>query len=218
MKINHNSYPILYTFRRCPYAIRARMVLAYTGTKVEIREISLRNRPAELYSISPKGTVPVLYFNDETVIDESVDIMIWALSQSDPDSWLSRDRSAQLEIIHENDVDFKHWVDRYKYYERYPEKDQQYYRSQCEGFLNKLDLMLNETRYLFKNSLSLADVAVFPFIRQMAYVDQTWFRGAHLNLSKWLNIMIKSPLFILVMNKYDEYIPEQKMLITNFRN
>mgnify|MGYP001402152107 CR=1 FL=1 len=101
--IKDYTYPILYTFRRCPYAIRARMVLAYTGTKVEIREISLRNRPTELYSISPKGTVPVLYFNDETVIDESVDIIIWALSQSDPDSWLSKDRSAQLEIVHEND-------------------------------------------------------------------------------------------------------------------
>lgn len=218
MKNNHNSYPILYTFRRCPYAIRARMVLAYTGTKVEIREISLRNRPAELYSISPKGTVPVLYFNDETVIDESVDIIIWALSQSDPDSWLSKDRSAQLEIVHENDGDFKYWLDRYKYFDRYPKKSREDYRSKCDELLDKLDIMASNSLYLFRNKISMVDIAIFPFIRQIANVDQAWFEDAHSNLFQWLNRIIESPLFMCVMDKYDEYKVDQEPLITNFIN
>ena len=118
-----NPHPILYTFRRCPYAIRARMALAYSNITIEIKEIFLQNRPQELFDISPKGTVPVLCLNNSKIIDESLDIMQWALTQNDLENWIGPKINCQNKLIKENDSEFKYWLDRYKYYDRYPEHD-----------------------------------------------------------------------------------------------
>ena len=211
-----NPHPILYTFRRCPYAIRARMALAYSNITIEIKEIFLQNRPQELFDISPKGTVPVLCLNNSKIIDESLDIMKWALTQNDPDSWIIPNLDIQLKLIKENDSEFKYWLDRYKYYDRYPEHDKNYYREQCGEYISKLNIMLKDSAYLYSNKISIADVAIFPFIRQCANVDTDWFSGTFLNTNTWLTLLIESKLFLSIMHKYPEYQSGQKSLIVNF--
>ena len=210
------EYPVLYTFRRCPYAIRARMALAYSNIKVELREVVLRDRPNELYSISAKGTVPVLHLDDMTILEESLDIMFWSLKCSDSDMWLYDNIDDQIQLIEENDVYFKKWLDRYKYFDKYPNNTKEYYRSKCESFLCKIEHMLAEKEHLFKNSISMADVAIFPFIRQFAHVDRLWLDSALINVSRWLDGMVRLELFTTVMKKYDKYYKGQDPLITNF--
>ncbi len=211
-----NPHPILYTFRRCPYAIRARMALAYSNITIEIKEIFLQNRPQELFDISPKGTVPVLCLNNSKIIDESLDIMQWSLTQNDPDSWIIPNLDIQLKLIKENDSEFKYWLDRYKYYDRYPEHDKNYYREKCGEYISKLNIMLKDNAYLYSNKISIADVAIFPFIRQCANVDTDWFSGTFLNTNTWLTLLIESKLFLSIMHKYPEYQSGQKSLIVNF--
>ena len=127
--------PVLYSFRRCPYAMRARLAIASSGLTVELREVVLRNKPQQLLDISPKGTVPVLLFPNNKVIDESLDIMRWALSLRDPFDWLSNALSDDItQLIQWNDNEFKHYLDRYKYADRYPEKNEKYYREKAEFF------------------------------------------------------------------------------------
>ena len=192
------------------------MALAYSKIKVELKEILLTNRPSELYDLSPKGKVPVLYIRDTTVIDESLDIMEWALNQNDPDLWTSYDKRMQFEIIEENDNEFKYWLDRYKYFDRYPENNREYYRSKCSKYLTKLNQLLECNQYLFANKLLLVDVAIVPFIRQFANVDKHWFQETYVKLSNWLTNIIESKLYVSVMNKYVEYNDEQVPFITNF--
>ena len=217
MKNNPNyTYPILYTFRRCPYAIRARMALANSNITVQLREISLSNRPQELYDVSPKGTVPVLCLNNSTIIDESLEIMKWALHHNDPESWIGHNKKIQLEMIEKYDNEFKYWLDRYKYYDRYPEKDQYYYRNKCDQYLSKLNIALEDNRYILSNHICLIDIAILPFVRQFANVDKKWFKNNYLYIYRWLNNLIKSKLFLSVMHKYPEYTPEQKPLLINF--
>ena len=216
MKNKRHNHPILYTFRRCPYAIRARMALSYSKIKVELREILLSNRPSALYEVSPKGTVPVLCINKTTVIDESLDIMKWALKQNDPNLWISFNKRMQFDIIEENDNEFKYWLDRYKYYDRFPENNRDYYRAKCGEYLIKLNQLLEYNQYLLTNELLFVDVAIFPFIRQFSNVDQYWFKVTYTNLENWLNNITESKLFVSVMDKYLEYNPEQEPLITNF--
>ena len=211
-----NPHPILYTFRRCPYAIRARMALAYSNITIEIKEIFLQNRPQELFDISPKGTVPVLCLNNSKIIDESLDIMQWSLTQNDPDSWIIPNLDIQLKLIKENDSEFKYWLDRYKYYDRYPEYNKNYYREKCGEYISKLNIMLKDSVYLYSNKISIADVAIFPFIRQCANVDTDWFSGTFLNTNTWLTILIGSKLFLSIMHKYPEYQSGQKPLVVNF--
>ena len=195
--------PILYSFRRCPYAIRARMAIVYASINLELREVSLANKPAEMLSISPKGTVPVLQL-EERVIDESIEVMDWALAQSDPDNWLALDiQQQQQSLIEENDNQFKLWLDKYKYWDRHPEKSQQAYRSQAEKFISKLEKNLTQHSYLLRNKICMADIAIFPFIRQFAFVDKDWFDQAdYPNLQQWLNKFLESHLFNQVMKKY----------------
>jgi len=158
------SIPILYSFRRCPYAIRARLAIKISGIKVELREILLKDKPKEMLEISPKGTVPVLLLPDDLVIDESREIMMWALTQNDPENWLeSIDKSNSL--IDQNDNEFKPHLDHYKYADRFPEYSKENYREQTNAFLKQLDQRLNESRYLISDKISLADMAIFPFIR-----------------------------------------------------
>jgi glutathione S-transferase len=198
------SKAILYSYRRCPYAMRARMALRVAGIEVEQIEISLRDKPQAMLAISPKGTVPVLQCADGRVIDQSLDIMRWALKQNDPQRWLQRaEETEQLRLVQRNDTDFKYWLDRYKYAERYPEFSSLHYREQA-GFalLNDLEVKLARSPYLGGQDPCLSDVAIFPFVRQFAAVDANWFSTAEFPaLRRWLNGWLESDLFMSVMAK-----------------
>lgn len=205
------SSDILYSFRRCPYAMRARMAIAVSGIKVELREVVLRDKPQALLELSPKATVPVLQTNEGTIIDESLDIMHWALQQSDPENWLA---NIDHDLITNNDGDFKYWLDRYKYADRYPKQSEQFYRQQGEKTLFRLEQCLIKTRYLSSQSITLTDIALFPFIRQFAFVDINWFEQTpYPNLQNWLNTFITCPLFIRVMKKYPPWQNESDPVI-----
>lgn len=195
--------PILFSFRRCPYAMRARIAIYYSKINYEHREILLKDRPKMLYDLSPKGTVPVLHLPDGTVIDESLDIMKWAISRSDPDSWFANNKDAQLKAIELNDKDFKKWLDRYKYYDRFPDFPPEFYRKKCEQILDVYDKNLQNNQFLFDNNLSLGDMAILPFIRQFANVDIAWFNKRFINLSDWLEKLINTKIFISMMIKYN---------------
>ncbi|WP_392889130.1 glutathione S-transferase [Pseudomonas migulae] len=195
----------LYSFRRCPYAMRARMALRYSGVAVDIVEVSLKAKPAEMLALSSKGTVPVLSV-DGLVIDESLAIMRWALEQNDPQNWLLKDdpagRAHIAALIEENDQVFKIHLNRYKYAERYPEQPMTFYRSEGEVFLRRLDEMLEGRDYLLAEHPSLADVALMPFIRQFAHVDREWFgQTPYVRLQAWLQRFLESELFTSIMKK-----------------
>jgi len=195
------SEAVLYSFRRCPYAIRARMALRYSGVAVQVLGVSLKGKPAEMLALSPKGTVPVLSV-DGRVIDESLAIMHWALAQHDPEGWLLGGDPAVQSLIEENDQRFKHHLNRYKYAERYPEQPMEFYRAEGEVFLRRLDELLADREYLLADHLSLADVALAPFVRQFAHVDREWFAGTpYRRLQDWLQRFLESPLFVAVMAK-----------------
>lgn len=191
----------LYSFRRCPYAMRARMALSYSGVPVEIVEVSLKAKPAEMLAISPKGTVPVLDAGGQ-VIDESLEIMRWALAQNDPDDWLLGGDSRVAELIETNDQVFKVHLNRYKYAERYPEQPMEVYRAEGALFLQRLDVLLEGREYLLANHPSLADIALLPFVRQFAHVDRDWFaQTPYLRLQAWLQWFLESELFTGIMKK-----------------
>jgi glutathione S-transferase len=197
--------PVLYSFRRCPYAIRARMALKYASITCELREIVLSNKPQAMINLSNKGTVPVLHLTDGSVIDESLEVMLWALEQADPDNWLDIENEHARLLIKKNDQEFKQYLDKYKYFQRYPEHTQLYYRKQAEEFIELLDNMLQEHHVhgLVSNQLSLADVAIFPFVRQFAHVDWEWFSNSqYRNLISWLLKLEGSELFLEVMSKH----------------
>lgn len=201
--------PVLFSFRRCPYAMRARLAIAEAGVVVDLREIELRNKPQEMLAVSPKGTVPVLALANGSVIDESLDIMFWALAQNDPVGWLE---TAHLndakQLIAWNDGEFKYHLDRYKYADRYPEFSGPHYRQQGELFLTELELRLNQNQYLCGHHFSLADAAILPFIRQFAAVDANWFeRSPYPAIRQWLNHFLASELFAVVMTKYPPWKP-----------
>lgn len=196
------NYPILYSFRRCPYAMRARLALAYSGIDYEHREILLKNRPDELYALSPKGTVPVLQLNDGTVIDESIDVMKWALAQSDPDCWYTDKIVEQNSLIAQNDDEYKKRLDMYKYHERFPEGSYDEFQNAVGEILKVYELILSKSSYLCGDNVTLADMALFPFIRQGAHVDLAWFNAQFPILSKWLKIFNESELFMSIMKKY----------------
>ncbi|MGP6421421.1 glutathione S-transferase [Pseudomonas putida] len=191
----------LYSFRRCPYAMRARMALRYSEVPVEIVEVSLKAKPAAMLAISPKGTVPVLDANGQ-VIDESLEIMRWALAQHDPDDWLLGGDSRIAELIEANDQGFKVHLNRYKYAERYPEQPMEVYRAEGALFLQRLDELLEGRDYLLSDHLSLADVALLPFVRQFAHVDREWFaQTPYIRLQAWLQRLLESDLFTSIMKK-----------------
>jgi len=197
---------ILYSFRRCPYAMRARLALKIAGLPVVLREVDLNAVPAELSAASSKNTVPVLISPEGEVIDESWDIVLWALRRNDPDHWLGDDESHVIpadQLLEINDFSFKEDLDRYKYFERYPEYPQSYYRERGEAFLEELEAILADSRYLLGNRPSLADIGVFPFIRQFAGVDRAWFdQSPYVHLRKWLDEWLASALFEAVMVKH----------------
>ena len=199
--------PILYTYRRCPYAMRARMALQYAGIQVEHREIELRNKPQSMLLASPKGTVPVLCV-DELVLDQSVDIMHWALTISDPDHWAEVDENVSQDWIDKNDGPFKTLLDQYKYPNRYPDLNPETVLNDAiELMLKPLESALESHDYLLGKKLSLVDVAIFPFIRQFSMVNPQQFEQLPFPLTKkWLTQLTQSELFHSVMHKYPVWI------------
>ncbi len=199
--------PVLYSFRRCPYCMRAHMALKNSGIKVELREVKLEDIPEEALAISPQSTVPVLAFPDGSAMDESWDIVKWALSKNDTDNWLGKDNGFLLDadiLIETNDYSFKTDLDHYKYADRFPEHSEQYYREQCEAFIKELEDILTENTCLLSDQLSLADIGVFPFIRQFSLVDKEWFDQApYPNVQRWLNKIINSDLFQDIFQKHE---------------
>lgn len=193
-----NNVGVLYTFIRCPYAMRARLALAYATVSYEHREVDLKSKPAHLLEISPKGTVPVLLLNDGTVIEQSLDIMRWALKEPE---------SAQQanDLINRNDNEFIKHLNHYKYPTRYPDDPNsiEFYRTEGERFLQTLEKHLNESIYLFGNNLSLADLAIFPFVRQFSIVEPEWFdKTPYTKLHVWLNSIKSQTFFNQAMQKF----------------
>ncbi|AKH42639.1 glutathione S-transferase [Altererythrobacter atlanticus] len=187
---------ILYSFRRCPYAMRARLALAISRTACELREVKLSAKPPQLLEASPKGTVPVVVLPDGTVIDESIDIMRWALGRHDPEGWLERD---DRDLIARNDGAFKHDLDRYKYPDRH-DSDSLAHRESALGFLRELDQRLEAKGQLCGSARGLADMAIMPFVRQFAGVDREWFDALPLrHLKDWLAAHLASDLFGAIM-------------------
>ena len=191
------------------------MALAYCNIKVEIREISLKDRPQSLYDISKKGTVPVILTKNNTVIDQSLDIMIWALNKKNNQTWLNKN-SAEIDLINSNDTEFKKWLDKYKYHDRYPENSKESYRDKCKTILVSYENKLINNQYLINDNISIADIAIFPFIRQFANVDYKWFENNYIHLNKWLKKISTSNLFISVMSKYDTWHKNIEPKIVNF--
>jgi glutathione S-transferase len=213
----NGALPVLYSFRRCPYAMRARLALAIGGVKVEHREITLKNKPAEMLAASPKGTVPVLVLPGGEVIDESLDVMLWALRRNDPEQWLAPAQGSvddMLALIAGNDGAFKRNLDRYKYPNRYAEEsagDANAFALQQRGlgaaWLLQLEDMLAGD-WLFGARASLADMALLPFVRQFAHTDPAWFAAQPWpRLQAWLAQFEASALYASVMEKYSPWQP-----------
>jgi len=205
------ALPVLYSFRRCPYAIRARLALAHAGLACELREINLRNKPQALLDTSPKGTVPVLVLQDGTVIEQSLEIMLHALRGNDPDGWLSPTQGGvddMLALIGRNDSFFKQALDRCKYPERYSAEEVNQAQTDAITWLAVLDAQLAETGFLFGLNPSLADMALRPFVRQFARIDEAqWAEQPWPHLQDWLQRWIDSALFAEVMETYPGWVP-----------
>ncbi len=215
--MNKHIHPILYSFRRCPYAMRARMALLYAGIKWEHREIILRDKPAHMLEISPKGSVPVLLLPSGRVIDESLDIMLWALEQNDPDRWLpDQHRDDTFNLIERNDGAFKRSLDRYKYPNRHPDEDCSGARETCENIINDLNKRIENNGHLSGEQTSLSDIAIFPFIRQFAHVDRDWFFAQETpHIQRWLTKHLESDLFKGIMPKHPLWTPDSKKTYVN---
>ncbi|WP_298912218.1 glutathione S-transferase N-terminal domain-containing protein [uncultured Algimonas sp.] len=210
---NPMSLPILYSFRRCPFAMRARMALDASDTWVEHREVLLRDKPAAMLDASPKGTVPVLVTDDNGVLDESLDIMIWALRRHDPENWLADQACDQADAERFLDA-FKDRLDRYKYASRYdPEQprgavdpDQ---RDAAMQVLTHFAATLNGTPFLRGAAPRLVDIATFPFVRQFAAVEPDWWaQAAPEGVQRWLAGHLASPRFKRIMRKWPLWDPE----------
>ena len=201
----------LYTFRRCPYAMRGRMGLSIAGVPVQVREVVLRDKPTEMLEASPKGTVPVLLTSSGDIVDESLDVMRWALAQNDPEGWLDADPDTTHELIARNDGPFKRALDRYKYPNRYSDEDLVPGAARASGLemLQDLDARITaQGGQLVRAERSLADIAIFPFIRQFAHTDMDWFNAQDLPaLQAWLEGHKQSSLFKGVMKKYAQWSP-----------
>lgn len=198
------SVPLLYSYRRCPYAMRARMALLVAGIAFDAHEIVLRDKPAAMLALSPKGTVPVLRLPDGDVLEQSLDIMQWAFAVRDPEGWWARAQSAaNLDLLTVCDGPFKHHLDRYKYPERFDEPDRAQPRDAAvELLLKPLDARLQRTPQLGDARPCATDIAIFPFVRQFAAVEPAWFGQLPLPaLQAWLAGWLRHPLFDAAMAK-----------------
>jgi glutathione S-transferase len=195
--------PVLYSFRRCPYAMRARLALASAGIEVELREIVLCDKPGVFLNTSQKGTVPVLV--TDQVIEESIEVMDWALEQSDPEGLLYGGKVAR-NLVERCETEFKSHLDRFKYATRYEGVDREKERILSSVYLRELDSMLADGDYLFGNQIGFADIGIAPFVRQFANVDRTWFEAQEWDcLCRWLHRFVTSKRFASVMTKYPKW-------------
>lgn len=209
------SYSVLYSFRRCPFAMRARLALAASDTTCALREVVLRAKPPALLQVSPKGTVPVLVLPDGLVLEQSLDIMLWALRRSDTRQWLpktAQELDAALQLIAECDGDFKHSLDRYKYPNRYNLPNGLGHRESGALFLMGLNGRLATHRYLGGASFGLADAAIAPFVRQFAHTDPAWFASqTWTDLQRWLQNFEASNDYARAMEKYAAWTEDQPL-------
>ncbi len=197
--------PILYSFRRCPYAMRARWALLEAGLLVQWREIALKQKPDEMLQVSPKGTVPVLVLSDATVIDESLAVMEWALDQADPRRL--REAGDASALVNENDGPFKHHLDRFKYTDRYPGEHQDSHRAAGLAILRSWNQRVAANGWLLSDELSLADAALWPFVRQWRTADPQGFDAddSLQELRQWLNQFLEDPRFERLMQRADPW-------------
>jgi len=200
--------PVLYTFRRCPYAMRARLALSASGVDVRVREVVLRDKPAAMLEASPKGTVPVLMLESGEVIDESLDVMRWALAEADPEGWLSADAAETDALITQNDGPFKRALDRYKYPDRHG-SDPLAHRAAGLEILQDLSARIgHQGGQLCGPAPTLADMAIFPFVRQFAATDTAWWAAnAQAPLRAWLDGHVNSLRFQAIMVKFPRWEP-----------
>jgi glutathione S-transferase len=200
--MTEQTEPVLYSFRRCPYAVRARMALLLSGIVCEIREVKLSAKPFEMIAVSPKATVPVLVLTHGKVIDESLDIMRWALMQHDPEGWLAREDGSLIRL---HDDAFKYHLDGYKYPHR-TGSDARPHRAAGLALLNNLEHRLAKRAHLCGDSRGLTDVAILPFVRQFAETDRSWFDAQLLpGVQRWLALHCASPLFAAAMVRYSPW-------------
>ena len=200
------EFPILYSFRRCPYAIRARWALLSSNVDVELREVVLKDKPNDFLKVSNSGTVPCLISRD-SIIDESMDIMIWALKKNDPDGWLDMPDEGYL-LVDEVEKSFKPHLDKTKYASRYPDHQSKESRGMAIAFLIDFDKKIHD-QFLFGNRPKLADVAIFPFVRQFANIDIKWFEEFQWKkLKDWLDAFVGSNMFEKSQKKFDQWRPD----------
>jgi glutathione S-transferase len=204
------TLPILYSFRRCPYAMRARLALAISGQACELREVFLKSKPAELLEASAKASVPVLVLPSCKVIDQSLDIMLWALQRNDPAQWLptNPEQAAPMQsLIDECDQTFKHHLDRYKYPQRYEGADKWASRAVAVSFVADLEARLTQNHYLFGSKLSMFDAGTAPFLRQFAHVDTLWFAAQPWpHVQAWLAAFEATDAFKRVMSAVPPWV------------
>ncbi len=207
------ALPILYSLRNCPYAMRARLAIFKANQTVLLRDLVLSNKPAEMIAVSPKATVPVLVLADETVIEESLDIMLWALRETDPHDLLHCQKasalSTMLSLINLFDNDFKTCLEQYKCAKRYQEDNLIQCRVVCEQYIQQLEQRLTKHTFLMSDKESLADIALIPFIRQFARIERQWYlQSPYPKVRQWLNSYLQSPVFTKVMAKHPLWVDE----------
>ena len=212
------SLPILYSLRQCPYAMRARIGLLQAKQPVILRDIVMKNIPKEMLDASPKGEVPVLVFEDSSVIDESLDIMIWALNQSDPSNLLFNQQpntyQGMLDLINRNDNEFVDALKKYKAASRYHDSEEVNCRQQCVPFIGYLEQCLTKHDYIFGDTANLADYAILPFIRQFSRVDRKWYlQYPYPNLQRWLERHYQNPIFSKAMKKYPQWLDNKESIL-----
>lgn len=206
-----SNTPILYSFRRCPYCMRAHMALKYSRQKIILREVELNDLPKEALAVSPHATVPSLVISEDKFMDESWDIVKWAAQKNDPDNWLGENNEYMQDaemLVETNDYSFKEDLDHYKYADRYPDHSMEHYRQRCEEFLEELNDMLGKNDFLLAERITIADIAVFPFVRQFAMVDKDWFDQApYPGVQRWLDNMLRSEWFCDAFKKHEIWKP-----------
>ena len=217
---NNFKYPILYTFRRCPYAMRARFAIRSSKIMVELREIKLKEKPSEFLKSSPKGTVPVLITKSGKVLEESLDIINWALNINDPHKWLAKGRLEKKEIknlLDDFEIIFKTNLDKYKYPNRFSGVNRYLYRDKNLCLLEKLNFYLKNNKSLNCEHFTLLDYAIFPFVRQFRNVDQDWFDKLNFSLlNSWIDQIIDSEDFSSIMKKFRKWEPNDLPIYTYF--
>jgi len=207
---NNARLPILYSLRNCPYAMRARIAIFKSQRAVQLRDLVLSDKPEEMLTVSPKGTVPVVVLADNTVLEESLDIMLWALNRSDPNDLLLSHSTTNknildeiLALIQQFDDEFKTCLEQYKCAKRYREDNVEQCRQVCEVYISDLEQRLTQHRYLLSDHESLTDIALMPFIRQFSRVERQWYlQSPYPKVKQWLNSYLQSPMFTKVMAKY----------------